>query len=144
MDTRHKQEVEDWKDMEIALHHQKDQFNIKIKSMRNDYDKELETVKKQLADSQKKLEAVSNEQDQQMFDHESDLKVKLAELQRHLEEQFSNEKDEKLMILEKDFEMKIERKETEHQQQLSMIKFQHAMEEQKVIRANNLNFEHGI
>lgn len=145
MDTRHKQEVEDLnKDMEKALHHQKDQYNIKVKSMRNDFDKELETVKKQLDDSQKKLEAVSAEKDQQMFDHESDIRVKLADLQRHLEEQFSIEKDEKLLVQEKDFEMKMERKVTEHEQQLSRIKFQHAMEEQKVIRANNLNFKHGI
>ena len=71
------------------------------------------------------------------------MKIQLADLQRHLEQRFSTEKDEKIMILNKDFEMKIERKETDYKQQLSRIKFQNNMEEQKVIRANNLISELG-
>ena len=47
------------------------------------------------------------------------------------------------MFLNKDFEMKLERKETEHDQQIARAKFQASMEEQKVIRANHLNFELG-
>ncbi len=144
MDIRHKEKVEDLnKDMENALKHQKDQYNIKAKSMSNDHDKELEIVKKQLDDANKKLEAVSAEKVQEMFDHENEMKIHLADLQRHLEQRFSTEKDEKIMMLNKDFEMKIERKETEQEQQLSRIKFQNNMEEQKVLRANNLISELG-
>ena len=144
MDIRHKEKVEDLnKDMENALKHQKDQYNIKAKSMSNDHDKELEIVKKQLDDANKKLEAVSAEKVQEMFDHENEMKIQLADLQRHLEQRFSTEKDEKIMMLNKDFEMKIERKETEQEQQLSRIKFQNNMEEQKVLRANNLISELG-
>ena len=43
-----------------------------------------------------------------MFDHENEMKIHLADLQRHLEQRFSTEKDEKIMILNKDFEMKID------------------------------------
>ena len=144
MDTRHKNEVEDLnKEMEDALHHQKDQFDIKVKSLNNDHEKELDSVMMQLNDSQKVLAEVTAEKAQQMFEHENEMKIQLTDLQRQLEDKFLLEKNEKIMFMNKDFEMKMDRKKMDHDQELARIKFQTSLEEQKVIRANNLNFELG-
>ena len=144
MDTRHKNEVEDLnKEMEDALHHQKDQYDIKVKSLSNDHEKELDSVMMQLNDSQKELAEVTAEKAQQMFEHENEMKIQLTDLQRQLEDKFLLEKNEKIMVMNKDFEMKMERKEAGHDQDLERVKFQTSLEEQKVIRANNLNFELG-
>ena len=144
MEYCHKEEVKNLerkRDNDVS--YLQDQYDLKIKSLKIDHDKELEGFMKKLNDTQNELERISAEKDQQMFEHENEMKIQMADMQRFLEEKFMSEKNEKISFLNKDFEMKLERKETEHDQQIARAKFQASMEEQKVIRANHLNFELG-
>ena len=144
MSYRHKEEVENLiAKMENDYKHQKDQNDIKIKSLNNDHDKKLDSFLKQLNDSQLKLKDITAEKDRQMFEFENEKKIQMADMQRLLEEKFIIEKNEKILFLNKDFDMKMDRKEKEHDQQLARVKFQTSMEKQKVIRANHMNSELG-
>ena len=144
MEHRYKEEVENMeRKRDIDVSYLKVQYDLKIKSLKIDHDKELEGFMKKLNDTQNEVERISAEKDQQMFEHENEMSIQMADMQRLLEEKFMSEKNEKISFLNKDFEMKLERKETEHDQQIARAKFQASMEEQKVIRANHLNFELG-
>ena len=144
MEYRHKEEVKNLeRKRDSDVNYLQDQYDLKIKSLKIDHDKELEGFMKKLNDTQNELERISAEKDQQMFEHENEMSIQMADMQRLLEEKFMSEKNEKILFLNKDFEMKLERKETEHDQQIARAKFQASMEEQKVIRANHLNFELG-
>ena len=144
IEQRYKEEVENLerkRDNDVS--YLKDQYDLKIKSLKIDHEKELQSIIKKLNDTQNELERISAEKDQQIFEHENEMKIQMADMQRLLEEKFMSEKNEKISFLNKDFEMKLERKETEHDQHIARAKFQASMEEQKVIRANHLNFELG-
>ena len=144
MDCRHKEELENLhKKRDNDLRHLKDQYDLKIKKLKIDHDKELENFSKKLNETQIKLEDVSAEKERQIFEHENEMKIQMADMQRHLEEKFMSEKNEKTLFLDKDFEMRMERMEAEHDQQIARVKFQASLEEQKAIRANHLNFELG-
>ena len=144
MEHRYKEEVENMeRKRDIDVSYLKVQYDLKIKSLKIDHDKERKSLMKKLNDTQNELERITAEKDQQMFEHENEMKIQMADMQRFLEEKFMSEKNEKISFLNKDFEMKLERKETEHDQQIARAKFQASMEEQKVIRANHLNFELG-
>jgi len=142
MEYRHKEEVKNLeRKRDNDVNYLQDQYDLKIKSLKIDHEKELQSIIKKLNDTQNELERITAEKDQQMFDHENEMKIQMADMQRFLEEKFMSEKNEKISFLNKDFEMKLERKETEHDQHIARAKFQASMEEQKVIRANHLNFE---
>ena len=144
MEYRHKEEVKNLeRKRDNDVNYLKDQYDLKIKSLKIDHEKERKSLMKKLNDTQNELERITAEKDQQMFEHENEMKIQMADMQRFLEEKFMSEKNEKISFLNKDFEMKLERKETEHDQQIARAKFQASMEEQKVIRANHLNFELG-
>ena len=144
MDCRHREELEKLhKKRDNDLNHLKDQYDLKIKSLKIDHDKELEGFLKKLDETQIKLEDVSAEKERQMFEHENEMKIQMADMQRLLEEKFISERNEKILFLNKDFEMRMERKEAEHDHKIARVKFQASMEKQKVIRANHLNFELG-
>merc|ERR1711860_145127 len=85
---------------------------------------ERKSLMMKLNDTQNELERITAEKDQQMFEHENEMKIQMADMQRFLEEKFMSEKNE-----------------TEYDQQIARAKFQASMEEQKVIRANHFNFE---
>ena len=104
---------------------------------------ELERFLKKLNETQIKLEDLSAEKERQMFEHENEMKIQMADMQRLLEDKFMSENNGKILFLNKDFEMRMERKEAEQDHKIARVKFQASMEKQKAIRANHLNFELG-
>ena len=143
-DARKKEEEENLKaTMSDDLQYQKDQHEISKKSILYEHEKEVGTLTKDLSDKKKDLDAILAEKSQQMFDNENEIISKLADQKKQMEEKFLAEVKEKNLILNKEFEMQVEKLEKDHEQQLARVNQKKTSEEQKVIRANNMNNELG-
>ena len=143
-DAEHKAIIEELnKKKESDFVHLRDLNRTEIKQMTNDHQIKVEELTAQIKKTQKELEAATSEMAKQLFDHQHDLKIKLADQERETEQAYVIEANEKLVFWRNDVQMRKKLMDETHEQNLAKVKFQIKEEEQKAIRAKDLNFELG-